>query len=110
MSTQPTPSQSDTGVPSHTALIAMADTGSMQHRRLARTGPASLTPCRYSRYAKNVPMTTSAARAAIAPGSSTISYVHGRTTAAATKPPNSIASPVTESDPHFLRTCSGSSV
>ena len=40
------PSQRDTGVPSHTALIAIADTGSMQHRRLARTGPASLTPCR----------------------------------------------------------------
>ncbi len=37
-----------TGVCSQKSARTMADTGSTQHSRLAFTGPASLTPCRYS--------------------------------------------------------------
>ena len=42
----PTMSTRPTGVPSHTAEITVADTGSTQPTRPARTGPASVMPCR----------------------------------------------------------------
>ena len=46
MSATPARSTGTTGVPSHTAEITVADTGSTQPTRPARTGPASVMPCR----------------------------------------------------------------
>ena len=43
---QPTTSTTPTGVPSHTAEMTVADTGSTQPTRPARTGPASVMPWR----------------------------------------------------------------
>ena len=48
MRPQPARSHTDTGVCSQNRASTMADTGSTQHSRLAFTGPASATPCRYS--------------------------------------------------------------
>ena len=42
----PATSTGVTGVPSHTAEMTVADTGSTQPTRPARTGPASVMPCR----------------------------------------------------------------
>ena len=43
---QPTMSNMPTGVPSHTAEMTVADTGSTHPTNPARTGPASVMPCR----------------------------------------------------------------
>ena len=43
---QPTTSTTPTGVPSHTAEMTVADTGSTQPTRPARTGPAAVMPWR----------------------------------------------------------------
>lgn len=86
-------------VPSTSALVTVAETGSTVPIRLARTLPISLTPCIYRLYAKNEPTTMSIANASQPGASIAGTFSHGRTNAEITRPETNIADPVTMDEP-----------
>ena len=86
-------------VPSTSALVTVAETGSTVPMRLARTLPISLTPCMYRLYARKDPTTMRMASAIKPDASNAGTFSHGRTNTEITRPETNIADPVTMDEP-----------